>query len=147
MAKTLSLAKEISQLSADGFPQKAIVSDDKMSALSKAFNSQKGVISTPQDELRYIEGLFELPFGYIKEFNVIPKSGNGLCKCGRVLSALDIVYPAVKKRIHDKNLMRDALIGLENIVEIAKDGRQGECISCGRTAIMAGYWTHRYMYA
>lgn len=147
MAKALSLAKEISQLSEDGFSQKAIVSDEKMKAMSKAFNSQKGVISTPQDELRYIEGLLELPFGHIKEFNVIPKNGQGLCKCGRTLTALDIVYPAVKRRIHDKNLMRDALIGFENLVEIAKDGRQGECVACGRVVIMGGYWTHAYMYA
>lgn len=147
MAKALSLAKEISQLSQDGFSQKAIVSDEKMEMLSKAFNSQKGVVSTPPDELRYIEGLLELPFGYIKEFNVIPRSGRKSCKCGRILTALDIVYPAVKRRVHDKNLMRDTLIGFENLVEIAKDGRQGECVSCGRLAIMGGYWTHGYMYA
>jgi hypothetical protein len=141
-----TLQKLVSQFARNGFAQKAIVSDEQMAALSAAFNSEKGVIATPPDELRYIEGLAELPFGYLKEFKVIP-AGQGKCVCGRVPTALEIVNTAFKRGIHDKRLIRDTLIGFENILEIAKDGRQGECIVCARPVTMRSYWTHSYMYA
>ena len=74
MAKA-SMEKLLSQLKKDGFTQKAIVSDEQMDRLVEVFDSQKGVIATPPDELRYIEGLTELPFGYLTEFKVIPAPG------------------------------------------------------------------------
>jgi hypothetical protein len=146
MAK-LSLQKALSQLSKDGYTQKAILSDDQMSKLIEAFDSQKGVISTPADELRYIDGLVNLPFGYLQEFKVIPSEGHAKCACGRIPSALEIIQTAMKRRIHDVSLIRDTLIGFENLIEIAQSGRQGECISCGRPIVMRGYRTRRYMYA
>ena len=142
-----SLEKIVRQFSKEGFTQKAVVSDEQMAKLIDAFNSQVGVISTPADELRYIEGLVELPLGYLSEFKVIPAPGYEKCKCGRIPSALEIVNSALKQRIHDKSLIRDTLIGFENLLEIARSGRQGECISCGRTVVMRSYYTHGYMYA
>jgi len=146
MAKA-SLEKIRTQLTKDGFSQKAIVSDEQMSEFIEAFDTQKGVLSTPGDELRYIEGLAELPFGYLTKFKVIPVPGHEKCACGRTPSALEIVNAAVKRKVHDKSLIRDTLIGFENLVEIAQSGRQGECVACGRAVVMGGYRTRRYMYA
>ena len=146
MAKA-SLEKILAQFTKDGFSQKAIVTDEQMGKLIEAFDKQNGVISTPSDELRYIEGLVELPFSYLSEFKVIPAPGHEKCACGRIPSALEIVNTAVKRKIHDKSLIRDTLIGFENLLEIAQNGRQGECVSCGRAIIMGGYRTRRYMYA
>jgi hypothetical protein len=146
MAKT-SLEKIVRQFIKDGFTQKAIVSDEQMAELIEAFNSHVGVISTPADELRYIEGLAELPLGFLSEFKVIPAPGYEKCACGRIPSALEIVNVALKRKIHDKSLIRDTLIGFENLLEIAQSGRQGECVSCGRVVVMRSYWTHGYMYA
>ena len=146
MAKA-SMEKLLSQLKKDGFTQKAIVSDEQMDRLVEVFDSQKGVIATPPDELRYIEGLTELPFGYLTEFKVIPAPGHEKCACGRTPSALEIVNTALKRKIHDKSLIRDTLIGFENLVEIAQNGRQGECVACGRMVLMSGYRKKGYMYA
>jgi hypothetical protein len=142
-----SLEKIIGQFAKDGFTQKAIVSDDQMAKLVEAFDSQMGVTSTPSDELRYIEGLAELPFGYLHEFKVIPAPGHEKCACGRIPSALEIVGAALRRKIHDKSLIRDTLIGFENLLEIAQNGRHGECVSCGRAVVMRGYRTRKYMYA
>ena len=95
MAKA-SMEKLLSQLKKDGFTQKAIVSDEQMDRLVEVFDSQKGVIATPPDELRYIEGLTELPFGYLTEFKVIPAPGHEKCACGRTPSALEIVTRPTK---------------------------------------------------
>lgn len=146
MAKE-TLEKLLSQIKKDGFAQSAIVSDEQMARLGEAFNAQKGVIATPPDELRYIEGLTDLPFGYIKAFKVIPAPGHEKCACGRIPSALEIVNTALKRKIHDKTLIRDVLIGMTNIVELAQTGRQGECIACGRTIVMRGYFKKGDMYA
>jgi hypothetical protein len=143
----VKLKEILGQLTKDGFKQKAIISDEQMAELIEAFDSENEVISTPPDELRYIEGLAELPFGYLSEFKVIPASGHGKCACGRTPSALEIINTALKRRIHDKSLIRDTLIGFENLLEIAQDGRQGECITCGRTVLMGGYRTSSYIYA
>ncbi len=141
------LEKIIGQFAKAGFTQKAIVTDEQMTMLIEVFDLQKGVITTPSDELRYIEGLAELPFGYLSEFKVVPAPGHEKCTCGRIPSALEIVSMALRKKIHDKSLIRDTLIGFENLLEIAQNGRQGECVSCGRTMLMSGYRTRRYMYA
>ncbi len=129
-----------------GFTQKAIISDKEMTEAIKILNAQKGVVTTPDKELRYIEGLFDLPLGYLHEFNVIPAKGKK-CICGRTPNALDIVYTALKKQIHDKSLIRDTLIGFNNLIEFAESGRTGECFHCGKPVVMASYWTNRYMYA
>ena len=96
--KKLSLEKLVKKFIDDGFSQKAITSDKEMAELAEAFDSKKGVLDTPADELRYIEGLTELPFGYIEFFKVIPADGYGKCACGRIPSALEIVNTALKRK-------------------------------------------------
>jgi len=118
-----------------------------MAQLRDALNAEAGVLSTPPDELRYIEGLAELPFGYLSEFKVIPAPGHAKCACGRTPSALEIVHSALRRRVHDKALIRDTLLGFQNILELAQNGRQGECIACGRPVVMAVYFARSYMYA
>ena len=119
-----TLKSLVGDLFKDRLDQKVIVSDQAMIALVKAADSQRGVISTPPDELRHIEGLVELPYGYLTKFNVVPSTSHR-CANGRVPTALEIVAFALRRRVHDKSLIRDTLIGLQNIVELARDGRQG----------------------
>ncbi|KLU23122.1 hypothetical protein EOS_27270 [Caballeronia mineralivorans PML1(12)] len=141
-----SLEKIKEKLLKDGFGKKALVSDEMMREIFAAVSSEKNVIATPSEELRFIEGLMNLPIGYIKEFKVIPKSGYEVCSCGRVPSALEIVQTAMKHRIHETSLMRDTLIGFNNLVELSTDGRSGECVKCGRMVIMETYATASYIY-
>jgi hypothetical protein len=130
-----------------GFEKKAVISDEEMEMATRAFADEEGVLDTPADELRYIEGLLNLPLGFIDQFKFIPAAGYERCACGRTPSALDITYTAMKRRIHDKETIRDILIGFSNLVELADDGRTGECFNCGRLIQSRGYWTRRYMYA
>ena len=142
-----SLATFKEGLRRKGFGQKAVISDEEMEAAQRAFEDEQGVLDTPADELRYIEGLLNLPLGFIDQFKIIPAAGHERCACGRTPSALDITYTAIKKRIHDKETIRDTVIGFSNLVELADDGRTGECFNCGRLIQSRGYWTRRYMYA
>lgn len=131
----------------EGFEDKAILSDNQMRMVSDTIKNSKRLTYTPEEELRHIEGLLELPFRHLEEFVVIPKRGSEKCRCGRTPSALEVVQAAVKRRIHSKRLMRDTLLGIRNIFEIAEDGRQGKCISCGRPKNIASYLTGGYAYA
>src|SRR5580765_6592541 len=117
-------------LRARGFETKAIVSDEEMAAATEAFHGEEGVIDTPAEELRYIEGLLSLPMGYVERFSIIPASGYSRCACGRVPSALDLVATALRRRIHDREMVRETVLGLTNLVELADGGRAAECFSC-----------------
>jgi hypothetical protein len=146
-AERTSLREFTERLRARGFEAKAIISDEEMAAATEAFHGEEGVLDTPADELRYIEGLLGLPMGHIGRFSIIPAAGYARCTCGRVPSALDLVATALRRRIHDRDTVRDTLLGLTNLVELADGGRAGECFSCGRRMISSSYWTHQYMYA
>ncbi len=102
---------------------------------------------TPQNELRYIEGLFGLPLGHIESFKVIPAEGYEQCRCGRTPSALDIVHFALTHHVHSRDLIRDTLLGLQNIFELSDAGREGECYQCGRRVAFEGYYKKGYAYA
>jgi hypothetical protein len=77
---------------------------------------------TPPDELRYIEGLLDLPMGHMKEFGMIAAVGHESCLCGRIPSASDVVVTALKQGIHGKALVRDTLLGAQNIFEMSDAG-------------------------
>jgi hypothetical protein len=141
------LEKILMRFDISEFGGKIILSEDEMDEFGRAFDDSGGIIETPQDELRYIEGMFDLPIGYLKYFYVVPKPGYEKCKCGRVPSALEIIQTAAKNRIHDKSLMRDTLLGIENVLEIASEGRTGNCIKCGRKIIIMRYRDEDYGYA
>lgn len=143
----ISLHEFTDRLRARGFETKAIVSDEEMAAATKAFHGEKGVLETPAEELRYIEGLLNLPMGHIERFNIIPAAGHDRCVCGRVPSALDLVATALRRRIHDRETVRETVLGLTNLVELAEGGRAAECFSCGRQMVSSSYWTNAYMYA
>ena len=142
----MSLVELKERLHAQGFEQKAIVSDEEMELAQESFNSQEDVMDTPAEELRYIEGLPNLPFGHIEEFKILPAKGSESCACGRIPSALDVVYTALNKRIHDREVIRDTLIGFSNLIELSENGRTAECYNCGLISSRS-YWTRRYMYA
>lgn len=135
------------RLRAQGFERKALVSPQEMAVAITAVDSEEGILDTPAEELRYIEGLLNLPLGRLERFRVLPAEGYGQCACGRILSALDIVHTALTKRIHDKELMRDTLFGCPNLIEMSEDGRAAECFNCGRPVLASSYWTSGYMYA
>jgi hypothetical protein len=150
MDKTLvrtTLREFTERLKARGFEAKAIVSDEEMAIASEAFHREEGILDTPDDELRYIEGLLNLPLGHLERFSIIPAEGYARCACGRVPSALDLVATALRRRIHDRDLVRETLLGLTNMVELSEGGRAGECFACGRRMLSSSYWTHAYMYA
>jgi hypothetical protein len=140
------LAELKMELRKAGFARKAILSDSEFAGALERIEGDPRVLTTPAEELRYIEGLLTLPYGHLDLFNVIPKSGP-TCECGRTMSALDIVAHAVTRRTHDRELLRDTLLGLSNVFEIAEDGRTADCFKCGRSVTAAHYYTRRYMYA
>jgi hypothetical protein len=142
-APLVSLKQELKNR---GFEQKAIVSDEEMARARRIVDSLDGIVDTPVEELRYIEGLLKLPFGYIDLFRILPK-GQRTCACGRTPTALDLVSTSLRKQIHNEEIVRDTLIGFSNLIELSEAGRTAECISCGRSFSSKVYWTRRYMYA
>ena len=123
------------------------VSEDQMAALAEAFDRHEALVYTPPDELRYIEGLADLPLRKIEEFNVIPAPGSERCDCGRVPTAADVVATALRRHIHEKSMIRNTLLGTETIVERADQGREAECLDCGRKITLLGYRKKSYIYA
>lgn len=142
-----SIANLKENLRRQGYGQRAVVPDHEMTRAQELLDSQPGIVETPAEELRYIEGLLGLPYGHLPRFRVLPAEGYERCACGRTPTALDLVQTAVRKRIHDRDLIRDTLIGFSNLIELAEDGRAAECLNCGRATLSASYWTHAYMYA
>jgi hypothetical protein len=135
------------QLIASGFEHRAHLSDDDMNRAHELIEQDPGLIRTPEQELRYIEGMLGLPFGYITNFNVVAAPGYEKCSCGRVPSALEVVYFACTKQVHTKDLIRDTIISLKNTFEIATTGRAAECIQCGRKVVLEHYHMRRgYLY-
>lgn len=136
------------ELKKQGFDQKAVLDDADMANAASIFDQNPDVIDTPDNELRYIEGLFSLPLGYLTEFKIIPKPGYQKCQCGRTPTALDVVHYAYAKHVHSKDLIRDTLIGFSNLFEMSTTGRTTECYSCGRKIEVLSYRrTRRYIYA
>jgi hypothetical protein len=146
-AERTALREFVDGLRARGFEARAVVSDEEMAVATEAFHGEEGVLDTPAEELRYIEGLLALPMGHIERFSIIPASGHDRCACGRVPSALDLVATALRRRIHDRDTVRETVLGLTNLVELADGGRAADCFSCGRRLVSRSYWTNRYMYA
>jgi hypothetical protein len=53
------------------------LSDEEMANVIGILNRDERARDTRPEKLRYIEGLFNLPLGYIRSFKVIPKPGRG----------------------------------------------------------------------
>jgi hypothetical protein len=135
-------------LRSGGYVTKVVLDDDTMEWASALVVADKGYRLTPPDELRYMEGLLDLPIGYMKEFGFIPSEGFEVCTCGRTPSALDVVVTALKQGIHRRELVRDTILGLEKIFEMSDMGRDAACVSCGRI-IKVGVYHYKgsYLYA
>ena len=135
-------------LKSKGYTTKVVLDDKTMAQASALVTADKRYKLTPPEELRYMEGLLELPIGHMKEFGIIPAAGHETCGCGRTPSALDIVLTALKQGIHGKALVRETIVGLENVFEMADAGRDAACISCGRLVRAQVYHYKRsYLYA
>jgi hypothetical protein len=142
-----AVARFKEEMKGKGFQNKAVVSAEEMARAVALLDAQDGVVETPPEELRYIEGLLRLPLGHLDQFKIVPGKGYEVCACGRTPTALDIVSHALKKRIHDVETIRDTLIGFTNLVEFSEGGRAAECFDCGRASLSGSYWTHAYLYA
>lgn len=118
-----------------------------MRAAQELLDASPAALDTPPEELRYLEGLLNLPFGHLQRFRIIAAPGYERCACGRTPSALDITATATRRQIHGREMMRDTLIGFSNLFEMAEEGRLAECVSCGRAMLSSSYWTSAYMYA
>ena len=135
-------------LKSKGYATKVVLDDKTMERASALATGDKRYKLTPPDELRYIEGLLDLPMGHMKEFGMIAAAGHETCLCGRIPSALDVVVTALKQGIHGKALVRDTLHGAQNIFEMSDAGRDASCVSCGRLITAAVYHYKRsYLYA
>ena len=135
-------------LKSKGYATRVVLDDKTMERASALVTSDKRYRLTPPDELRYLEGLLDLPMGHMKEFGTIPAEGHEVCSCGRTPSALDVVVTALKQRIHEKALVRDTLLGTQNTFEMSDAGRDASCMSCGRLVTAAVYHYKRsYLYA
>src|SRR5712692_4849735 len=99
-----------------GFDRKSLLTDDQMAKLQKLLASNAGTTDTSAEEIRYIEGLVRLPFGHLPFFRVIPGDG-AVCACGRRTTALDLVAHALNRQVHDRELVRETLLGLANTFE------------------------------
>ena len=145
MEKTIADLKE--SMKTKGFARKAILSDEDMRAAQALLDASPAALDTPPAELRYIEGLLNLPLGHLKRFRIIAAPGFERCGCGRTPSALDLAATVARNNIHGKEMMRDTLIGFSNLFEMAEEGRMAECFSCARPMLSSSYWTRAYMYA
>jgi hypothetical protein len=135
-------------LKSKGYTTRVVLDDKTMERASALVTGDKRYRLTPPDELRYLEGLLDLPMGHMKEFGMIPAAGYEVCSCGRTPSALDVVVTALKQRIHEKALVRDTLLGTQNTFEMSDAGRDALCVSCGRLVTAAVYHYKRsYLYA
>ena len=66
--------------------------------------------------------------------------------CGREPNAADIVAYALRQNLHPRQTVRDAIVGLQCIFEVARDGREAPCLRCARPITFGGYWRQKYMY-
>jgi hypothetical protein len=135
-------------LKSKGYATKVVLDDKTMERASALVTGDKRYRLTPPDELRYIEGLLDLPMGHMREFGMIPAAGHETCECGRAPSALDVVATALRQGVHGKALVRDTILGTQNIFEMSDTGRDAACLSCGRLVTAAVYHYKRsYLYA
>ena len=136
-----------SAVSKEGFLHKAILSDADYAKADALLRAHPDVIDTPSGELRYIEGLLELPYGFINEFKVVPAPQYKKCNCGRTPSALEVISYAGRRNVHSKSTIRDTLIGFHNVYEPSNGAREADCIVCGRRVQILMYFRHGYPYA
>lgn len=135
-------------LHGQGYSAKVMLDGPAMDRVTTLVTADKHYQLTPPEELRYIEGLLDLPLGFLKEFGFIPSDETQTCVCGRTPSALDVVHTALSQGIHAKSLIRDTLIGPHHIFEMSATGRDFACASCGNRLVMKVYSSKRkYLYA
>jgi hypothetical protein len=139
---------EIEQLrnEASAYLHKMVIPRARMDRALAEANALQGVRETPPADLRFIEGIADLPYESVTFFRCIPDAQSIVCKCGREPNAADIVAHALRQNIHSRQTVRDAIAGLQCIFEAAQGGRQAPCLRCARPITLRGYWRQEYMY-
>jgi len=140
---------EIEQLrnEASAYMHKMVISRERMDRALAEASGWQGVRETPPADLRFIEGIADLPYESVKFFRCIPDPKSAVCQCGREPNAADIVAYALRQNIHSRQIVRDAIAGLQCIFEAAQGGgREAPCLRCSRRIIMRGYWRQEYFY-
>ena len=138
---------ELLRSEASAYLHKMILPRARMDRAVAEANALPGVRKTPPADLRFIEGIADLPYESVTFFHCIPDAQSITCKCGREPNAADIVAHALRQNIHSRQTIRDAIAGLQCIFEPAQGGRQAPCLRCARPITMRGYWRQEYLYA
>ena len=146
MPSSDTVTKILDSLRASGHRSHAVVDDRRFGQLVKGLAQDPNAVETPDSDLRFIEGLADLPIGFLRSFHVT-FDGSSTCGCGRQLSAADVVGSALRAQVHPRDLITRTLAGMQNVVELSDGGRRGACLACGREFLAASYWTNGYMYA
>jgi hypothetical protein len=128
-----SISALMTLLQAKGYNAKVILDDSAMERVSRLVTTDERYQLTAQDALQYIEGLLDLPLGFMNELGFIPSDESHICVCGRTPSALDVGHTALSQGIHAKPSIRDTFLGPQHI------------FGCGTAALFAGSAaSHRY---
>jgi hypothetical protein len=139
--------EEVDKAESKNYAGKMVIDDARMWRVREEVSSNKNLRSTPDGDLRFIEGLLDIPYGHIREFSCVPDAASQTCVCGRQPNAADVVAFAVRRNIHARQTIRDALLGLENIYEPSADGREAACLKCSHKIRMMIYFGQNYVYA
>jgi hypothetical protein len=139
---------EIEQLKneASAYMHKMIISRARMDRALAEASGWQGVRETPPADLRFIEGIADLPYESVTFFHCIPHPQSITCQCGREPNAADIVAYALRQNIHSRQTVRDATAGLQCIFEVSRGGREAPCLRCSRRIMMLAYWRQEYFY-
>jgi hypothetical protein len=139
---------EIEQLrnEASAYMHKMVIPRARMDRALAEANRLPGVRETPPADLRFIEGIADLPYESVTFFHCIPDAKSIVCPCGREPNAADIVAYALRQNLHSRQTVRDAIAGLQCIFEVARGGREAPCLRCARRIMLHGYWRQEYMY-
>jgi hypothetical protein len=126
---------------------KMVISPERMERVRAEFRQLPGLRATPESDLRYIEGLLDLPHGTVKHFYCIPDASSATCACGREPNAAEVIAHALRNGVHSRQIVRDAVIGVQPIFERSDGGREAACLRCSRRIKLLGYLGEDYIYA
>jgi hypothetical protein len=126
---------------------KMVISPERMARVQDEVRRLPGLRATPDSDLRYIEGLLDIPHGSVKFFYFIPDAKSVTCRCGREPNAAEVIAHAIRKGIHPRQVVRDAVLDIEPIFEPSDGGRKAPCLRCSRLITLETYLGQSYIYA
>ena len=116
-------------------PDKVVSKEEFENKMKETFKEEDGYITviTPSTDTAIIEGLLDMSPGTLGEGRVKFAIGAESCmKCGRHYSFLDTVHTAFA--IHDKQFMKDVLIGNYGYILTHPPPQVHRCYACNTPA-------------